>query len=242
MAELDRTTVDALLTTTRGAQTARRQPPGAGRGDRGVPDARPPGADGGRRAELALGRRHRTDHAPGDRRRLPRAERVVRARRARPCDRRRDASTLRVGTRDDRPARVGARARPRVRTRTGRGCAARAGALRIDLPRGLELPARAAIRGLGTTPLYVADEPAIAALVGAPPTARLASLLPVAYFTGYTFQPARAAPTRRGRLVGALGARRLSRRGGVTPGVPSRALDRGSGPCRGSRARALARC
>ena len=49
-------------------------------------------------------------------------------------------------------------------------------------------------RGLGTTPLYVADEPAIAALVGAPPTARLASLLPVAYFTGDTFQPARRLP------------------------------------------------
>jgi nitroreductase len=49
-------------------------------------------------------------------------------------------------------------------------------------------------RGLGTTPLYVANEAAVAAVVGAPDGAYLASLLPVAYFTGDSFRPAARRP------------------------------------------------
>jgi nitroreductase len=45
-------------------------------------------------------------------------------------------------------------------------------------------------RGLGTTPLFVPDEATLNDIVGAPDTARVASLLPVAYFTGETFKPA----------------------------------------------------
>jgi nitroreductase len=49
-------------------------------------------------------------------------------------------------------------------------------------------------RGLGTTPLYVANDTAVAQLVGAPADARLASVLPVAYYTGDTFRPASRRP------------------------------------------------
>lgn len=49
-------------------------------------------------------------------------------------------------------------------------------------------------RGLGTTPLFVADEAAVAAVVGAPAEARVASLLPVAYYTGDSFKPASRRP------------------------------------------------
>lgn len=49
-------------------------------------------------------------------------------------------------------------------------------------------------RGLGTTPLFVASEQAVAEVVGAPPEARLAALMPVAYYTGDTFKPARRRP------------------------------------------------
>lgn len=45
-------------------------------------------------------------------------------------------------------------------------------------------------RGLGTTALFVPDEAALNEIVGAPSGARVASLLPVAYFTGSTFKPA----------------------------------------------------
>ena len=46
-------------------------------------------------------------------------------------------------------------------------------------------------RGLGTTPLFVSDEATLNNIVGAPAAARVASLMPVAYFTGETFKPAR---------------------------------------------------
>jgi nitroreductase len=44
-------------------------------------------------------------------------------------------------------------------------------------------------RGLGTTPTFVVNEAAVAEIIGAPPTAHLATLLPVAYYTGDTFKP-----------------------------------------------------
>lgn len=49
-------------------------------------------------------------------------------------------------------------------------------------------------RGLGTTPLFAPDESAIADVVGAPESAHLASLLPVAYYTGESFKPANRRP------------------------------------------------
>jgi hypothetical protein len=49
-------------------------------------------------------------------------------------------------------------------------------------------------RGLGTTPLFVADESELAAIVGAPANAHLVGLLPVAYYTGTTFKPAARRP------------------------------------------------
>lgn len=49
-------------------------------------------------------------------------------------------------------------------------------------------------RGLGTTPLFVADEAAIAEIVGAPAGSHLATLMPVAYYTGDTFKPAARLP------------------------------------------------
>lgn len=49
-------------------------------------------------------------------------------------------------------------------------------------------------RGLGTTPLFVQNEAAVAEVVGAPPEARIAALLPVAYYTGESFKPARRLP------------------------------------------------
>jgi nitroreductase len=45
-------------------------------------------------------------------------------------------------------------------------------------------------RRLGTTPLYIENEAALATLVHAPSAARFASLLPVAYYTGDTFRMA----------------------------------------------------
>ena len=49
-------------------------------------------------------------------------------------------------------------------------------------------------RGLGTSPLFVADEAAVSAVVGAPEDANIASLLPVAYYTGESFKPAQRRP------------------------------------------------
>jgi nitroreductase len=49
-------------------------------------------------------------------------------------------------------------------------------------------------RGLGTTPVWVESERAVSEIVGAPDNARLASLMPTAYYTGETFQPARRRP------------------------------------------------
>jgi nitroreductase len=49
-------------------------------------------------------------------------------------------------------------------------------------------------RGLGTSPLFVANESAIAHVVSAPAQAHLASLMPVAYFTGNSFKAAPRAP------------------------------------------------
>jgi nitroreductase len=49
-------------------------------------------------------------------------------------------------------------------------------------------------RGLGTSPLFVGDEAAVSAVVGAPADAHIASLLPVAYYTGESFKPARRRP------------------------------------------------
>lgn len=49
-------------------------------------------------------------------------------------------------------------------------------------------------RGLGTSPLFVADEAAVSAVVGAPEDASIASLLPVAYYTGESFKPAQRRP------------------------------------------------
>jgi nitroreductase len=49
-------------------------------------------------------------------------------------------------------------------------------------------------RGLGTVPLSVNDEARLASILGAPADARLAALLPVAYFTGSTFRPAARRP------------------------------------------------
>lgn len=49
-------------------------------------------------------------------------------------------------------------------------------------------------RDLGTTPLAAPEEARIAELLGAPPDAHLAALLPVAYYTGTSFKPARRRP------------------------------------------------
>jgi nitroreductase len=49
-------------------------------------------------------------------------------------------------------------------------------------------------RGLGTTPLFVADEAPLAQIVGAPANARLVGLFPVAFYTGTTFRPAARRP------------------------------------------------
>jgi nitroreductase len=49
-------------------------------------------------------------------------------------------------------------------------------------------------RGLGTTPLFVADEAPLAEIVGAPANAHLVGLFPVAYYTGTTFKPAARRP------------------------------------------------
>jgi nitroreductase len=49
-------------------------------------------------------------------------------------------------------------------------------------------------RGLGTAPIFVWSEAEVAAVVGAPANARLAALLPVAYYTGETFKPAPRRP------------------------------------------------
>jgi nitroreductase len=49
-------------------------------------------------------------------------------------------------------------------------------------------------RGLGTTPLFVADEAPLDAIVGAPAGAHLVGLFPVAYYTGTTFKPAARRP------------------------------------------------
>jgi nitroreductase/catechol 2,3-dioxygenase-like lactoylglutathione lyase family enzyme len=49
-------------------------------------------------------------------------------------------------------------------------------------------------RGLGTVPLYVSDEVGLAELLGAPEGAHLAALMPIAHHTGDDFQPARRRP------------------------------------------------
>lgn len=49
-------------------------------------------------------------------------------------------------------------------------------------------------RGLGTTPLAPLGEAEVAQEIGAPPDAHLASLLPVAFYTGETFKPAARRP------------------------------------------------
>lgn len=49
-------------------------------------------------------------------------------------------------------------------------------------------------RGLGTTPLFVAEDADVGDVVGAPDDARLACLLPVAFYTGDTFKPAPRRP------------------------------------------------
>jgi nitroreductase len=49
-------------------------------------------------------------------------------------------------------------------------------------------------RGLGTTPVWVESDRAVGEIVGAPAEARLAALLPTAYYTGDTFRPARRRP------------------------------------------------
>ena len=49
-------------------------------------------------------------------------------------------------------------------------------------------------RGLGTTPVYVTDAEAVAAIVAAPANAELTTLMPVAYYTGDTFKPAPRRP------------------------------------------------
>jgi nitroreductase len=49
-------------------------------------------------------------------------------------------------------------------------------------------------RGLGTTPLFMPETPEVAAVVGAPESAHLATLMPVAYYTGETFKPAPRLP------------------------------------------------
>lgn len=49
-------------------------------------------------------------------------------------------------------------------------------------------------RGLGTTPVYVTDQAAVGEIVAAPANAELTTLLPVAYYTGDTFEPARRRP------------------------------------------------
>jgi nitroreductase len=48
-------------------------------------------------------------------------------------------------------------------------------------------------RGLGSTPMYV-DPAEVNQVVGAPAGAHLAALLPVAYYTGESFKPARRRP------------------------------------------------
>ena len=49
-------------------------------------------------------------------------------------------------------------------------------------------------RGLGSAPLYIPDQPAVNEVVGAPASARIASVLPVAYYTGTAFRPAPRRP------------------------------------------------
>jgi nitroreductase len=49
-------------------------------------------------------------------------------------------------------------------------------------------------RGLGTTPVFVTSEAQVSEVVGAPADSHLAGLLPVAYYTGSTFKPARRHP------------------------------------------------
>lgn len=49
-------------------------------------------------------------------------------------------------------------------------------------------------RGLGATPMWLPNEAAVRDVVGAPDDAVLASLLPVAYYTGDSFKPARRRP------------------------------------------------
>jgi nitroreductase len=49
-------------------------------------------------------------------------------------------------------------------------------------------------RGLGSTLMWAQNEAAVNEVVGAPAQARIAALLPVAYYTGETFKPARRRP------------------------------------------------
>jgi hypothetical protein len=49
-------------------------------------------------------------------------------------------------------------------------------------------------RGLGTTSVFVTSELLVSEVVGAPTGSHLAGLLPVAYYTGSTFTPARRCP------------------------------------------------
>jgi nitroreductase len=49
-------------------------------------------------------------------------------------------------------------------------------------------------RGLGSTLMWAQNEQAVNEVVGAPATARIAAMLPVAYYTGETFKPAARRP------------------------------------------------
>lgn len=49
-------------------------------------------------------------------------------------------------------------------------------------------------RGLGSKLMWVQNEAAVNEVVGAPDDARIAALIPVAYYTGETFKPARRRP------------------------------------------------
>ena len=68
--------------------------------------------------------------------------------------------------------------------------------LRLDRPRGVELHARPALRGLGSvwTTLHLRNEQAAADLLGIPDGVSQVALIPVAYTIGDDFKPAQAPP------------------------------------------------
>ena len=201
MTTLDRATVDHLLTTTRAVRKRLDlESAGRARGDRGVPAARDPGADRWQLAGLALDRRHRSRQA---RSRSPtRTARMLGAvhrgepRPPRPTpiaqqQRVVDSASYLADHLHEVPVHVipciyGRGLRRRRAGRVGRP-------VRLDLPRGVELPARAA-QPRARLGVHDAAPPVRGARrrsCSASPTGVIqTALIPVAYFTGDDFQPA----------------------------------------------------